>query len=178
MDKSRQLLGVWSKKHHSPSRLIELETQARIQENQRQAEADRKAKEETARMIERERLRFVRREIEAAELVTAKALEILRQPYDNCTPTDAARLFAVGHQIGASALGLPGSNLGVGMSGIAPPVNIQIHLTRDETGDRVQRIQYEFLKKHMEHPQAARFIAQYEAEYGQSNGENGDGDSE
>jgi hypothetical protein len=134
--------------------------------------------EETARMIERERLRFVRREIEAAELVTAKALEILRQPYDNCTPTDAARLFAVGHQIGASALGLPGSNLGVGVSGIAPPANIQIHLTRDETGDRVQRIQYEFLKKHMEHPQAARFIAQYEAEYGQSNGENGDGDSE
>jgi hypothetical protein len=130
------------------------------------------------RGIERERLRFVRREIEAAELVTAKALEILRQPYDNCTPTDAARLFAVGRQIGASALGLPGSNLGVGVSGIAPPANIQIHLTRDETGDRVQRIQYEFLKKHMEHPQAARFIAQYEAEYGQSNGENGDGDSE
>ena len=64
--------------------------------NEAQRIADQKAKEEVAQLIERERLRFFQRQIEASKRATAKALEILNQPYGECTPPEAARLLAEG----------------------------------------------------------------------------------
>jgi hypothetical protein len=159
------------------ARLRNLETAEALAANERAAKADRKAKEETALLIERERLRFVRREIEAAELVAAKALEILRQPYGNCTPDDAAKLFSVAHNIGSSALGLPGASHSLEVSGLgAPPVNITTHLTYDATSYKVDQIEKQFLLEH-DHPQKERLLREIEtrqSEWDRRNGENGE----
>ena len=101
LDKSRQLLGVWSKKHTWQSRLIELETQAIVEENARQAEAGRKAKEKVAQLIETEKLRFIQRQIRASERATEKALEILDQPMGDSRPDSAAKLLSAGNVIGS-----------------------------------------------------------------------------
>jgi len=170
-------LGRWSRKHHWQQRLRDLEAQAAVDKNARAAEANRKAKEETALLIERERLRFVRREIEAAKLVTAKALEILQQPYASCTPNDAAKLFSVAHNIGSSALGLPGASHSLELSGFgAPPINITTHLTYDATSYKVDQIEKQFLLEH-DHPQKERLLREIEtrqSEWDRRNGENGD----
>jgi hypothetical protein len=51
--------------------------------------------------------------------------------------------------------------------GITKPVGnpffVNVVLESDDTSDYADRMQYEYLLEHPEHPQAQRFIAEYEA---------------
>ena len=147
-----------------------LEAQAALAENDRAAQADAEAKKETALLIERERLRFVRRTIEAAELITKKALEILRQPYGDCTPDDAAKLFSVGHSIGSAVLNLPGANLSVQGLGSPASAVINVVMRKDAQSRMVDEIEAEYLAAHPDHPQAARRLRDYDEQRDAGNG--------
>ncbi len=148
-------------KHRWQERLRELEVRALTEENERMAQADREAKRKFAEMIEAEKLKFVRRTIEAAELITQKALEILRQPSGNCTPDDAAKLFSVGHSIGSAALNLPGQNLMLqGFVGSAAAV-INVVVKKDAQSRKVDEIEAEYLAKRPDHPQAERRLREW-----------------
>jgi hypothetical protein len=43
------------------------------------------------------------------------------------------------------------------------PFVVNVVLNHDDTSDYADRMQYEYLLEHPEHPQAQRFIAEYEA---------------
>lgn len=159
---------------------MELEAQAALAENERAAQADAAAKKETALLIERERLRFVRRQITASERATEVALQILNQPFGDSKPDSAAKLFSVAHNIGSSALGLPGASHSLEVSGIgAPPVNIAVVLEYDAQSFRTDEIQKQFLIAHPEHAQperGLREITERQSEWVRRNGANGDGE--
>jgi hypothetical protein len=168
---SRQLCSRWSAKHRWIERLRELEVTALEQANEAQRIADQKAKEEVAQQIERERLRFIRRQIEASERATAKALEILNQPYGECTPPEAARLLAVGQSIGASLFGLQSATLHGELQTAGQRQVTNIILTRDGESDKAARVYYDYFRQNPTHPQSARFCSEWEqlcAERGKS----------
>jgi hypothetical protein len=90
---------------------------------------------------------------------------------------DAAKLFSVAHNIGSSALGLPGANFNVGGPGTGA-ANTVVALSYDETSRRVDDIKKQFLLEH-DHPQRERLLAEIDqrtAEWDRRNGENGDGE--
>jgi hypothetical protein len=96
-------------KNHWVERLRELEMAGALAQNQRAAEADAEAKRQVAMRIESARAAFIERQITASQKATERALEILQQPFGDCRPDAAAKLFSVGHSIGASVLNLPGA---------------------------------------------------------------------
>jgi hypothetical protein len=73
--KNASLCARWSAKHHWQERLRAMGTEAALAENEHAAQADAEAKKETALLIERERLRFVRRQIAASERATEVAMQ-------------------------------------------------------------------------------------------------------
>ena len=129
---------------------------------ERRAQADALAKQQVAQEIERERLRFVRRQIEASERATAKALEILNQPYGECTPPEAARLLAVGQSIGASLFGMHGANLNGDLQPVGQRQVVNIVLARDGESDKAARVYYDFFRQNPSHPQSERSVAEWE----------------
>jgi len=89
-------------------------------------------------------------------------------------PAEAARLFGVAHSIGASVLNLPGANLDAKGFRTSNSVALNVVLVRDEQSDRVERMQYEFLKAHPEHAQSARLCAMYEKRWAERRALNGE----
>jgi hypothetical protein len=160
---SSTLCKRWSAKHRWIERLRELEMQAALQANEAARKADADAKEKFAERIEKARLRFVERQIEVAEKMTATALRMLEQPMKGNRPDDAAKLFSAANAIAATALGLDQHAGAPAMQPAARPI---IHLTvhHDETSDYCERMKYEFALKHPDHAQAQRVIREYEAD--------------
>jgi hypothetical protein len=177
LQKSVGLIARWCRKHHWRKRITEMTAMAAAEENERNAEADLLAKQETALLIERERLRFVRRQIAASERATEVAMQILNSPHLNCTPPEASRLLAVANSIGGSALGIPSSHA-LEVSGIgASPVNITMAMSYDAQSFRNDEIQKQFLLENPTHPQAQRVLREIEerqAGWLAHNGSNGE----
>jgi hypothetical protein len=158
----RSLLTRWSAKYRWQSRLAELTARAAIEENERRAQADAEAKKEVAQQIERERLRFVQRQITASEAITQRALEILRLPIGDTKPDAAAKLFAVAYTIGGHSLNLPGAApFDLQPTGQRQQVNIVIQ--RDDQSDRVAKVYADFFSQpeNSGHAQAQRFVREY-----------------
>lgn len=158
-----QLCSRWSMQYRWIERIRELEMQAALQANEATRKADADAKAKVAERIESARLRFVERQIQVAEKMTATALRMLETSMKGNRPDDAAKLFAAANAIGSTALGLDRGHGGLALQPVAPPIiNVVVH--HDEMSDYVDRLQYEFAKAHPDHPQAERLMRQYEAD--------------
>jgi hypothetical protein len=161
--KSASLCARWSRRNHWQSRLRELEVAAAEAENERCAIADTEAKKKFAERIEAEKLRFAKRQIAASEAITRRALEILRLPLGDSKPAEAARLFAVGQSIGAAVLGFQSAN-GLDLQAVSARQVTNIVVTRDEQTLKTMRIYADYFRQNRSHPQAERYIREYEEE--------------
>jgi hypothetical protein len=155
---------------------LELEAQAATEANERAAAADKAAKEKFAEQMEMERLKFLRRQLEASERATTVTMEILSKPVPRDTrPDHASRLLAVAYHIGGGALGLQATLAGNGFPAGSAPVNIVVALTYDERSRRVDDIKKQFLETH-DHTQKERLLCEINertAEWDRRNGVNG-----
>jgi hypothetical protein len=152
--KSPTICARWSKKYRWQKRLRELE----LDDCKRAIKADEAAKLSVAKERERAQLKFQERALEVSQKMTARGLQILKQPLKGTKPADAARLLNVADSIGRAALGLEGAaGAAFGLHPIEPPNMTVIH-HRDSQSDVVDAIQRQFLRDNPDDPAAASRI--------------------
>jgi hypothetical protein len=148
--KSATICARWSKKHRWQKRLREAE----LDDGKRAIKADEQAKLSVAKERERAQLKFQERALEVSQKMTARGLQILKQPLKGTKPADAARLLNVADAIGRAALGLEGAaGAAFGLHPIEPPNMTVVHC-RDDQSDVVDAIQRQFLRDNPDDPAA------------------------
>jgi hypothetical protein len=184
-------------RHKWPERLAMLVAE----EAEREAEAERQARLEAAKEREQMRLSHEKRMLKLAEsswtrleqfanlpVVRSRKVEEIKDPAGHTISqtiivepaginwSSYARAVGEFDKIVRLVLGMPtGKQELVGADGApllqasAPVINVVV--TRDETSDKVRGIQADYLREHPEHPQAERFLRQYESERDAGNGE-------
>jgi hypothetical protein len=150
LGKSATICARWSKKYRWQKRLRELE----LDDCKRAIKAEEQAKLSVAKERERAQLKFQERALEVSQKMTARGLQILKQPLKGTKPADAARLLNVADAIGRAALGLEGAaGAAFGLHPIEPP-NITVIHHRDSQSDVVDAIQRQFLRDNPDDPAA------------------------
>ena len=148
--KSATICARWSKKYRWQKRLRELE----LDDCKRAIKADEQAKLSVAKERERAQLKFQERALEVSQKMTARGLQILKQPLEGTKPADAARLLNAADAIGRAALRLEGAaGAAFGLHPIEPPNMTVIH-HRDSQSDVVDAIQRQFLRDNPDDPAA------------------------